>query len=224
VDNDGDGFADFHGIDFDFDGIHEIPPDPACAARLATTEVAECQDLIDNDGDGFIDLADPACLTPNSLSEAVFVPFCGDGITTAPETCDDGGIVVGDGCYSNCQIEASTAIFGIAEGGSVNVTISGVVVVVATIFGDTAPQVVANLAAAVNADTALQALGFSAVAVGGSLFTDGTVDSLAIMDVGLAATPPFPVPALSPVGWLALIFCLAGCGALVPRRRRRELL
>lgn len=70
VDNDADGFADFDGIDLDFDGIHEIPPDPACTTRLATTEVAECQDSIDNDNDGFVDLADSNCLEPNSLSEA----------------------------------------------------------------------------------------------------------------------------------------------------------
>jgi glycerophosphoryl diester phosphodiesterase len=69
VDNDADGFADFEGIDSDFDGIAEVLPDPGCSDRLATSEVTECQDLIDNDGDGFVDLADPGCVTPNSLSE-----------------------------------------------------------------------------------------------------------------------------------------------------------
>ncbi len=61
------GSAACGGLFFDIDGVHEIPADPACVTRLDTTEVAECQDLIDNDGDTFIDLADPSCLTPNSL-------------------------------------------------------------------------------------------------------------------------------------------------------------
>jgi cysteine-rich repeat protein len=125
VDNDEDGFADFDGIDFDIDGIHEIPPDPGCTARLATTEITECQDLIDNDGDGQIDLADSSCLTPNSLSESVFVPSCGDGITTSPETCDDGNVLAGYGCYSNCRIEDNIELLGVAQGGSVSVTIVG---------------------------------------------------------------------------------------------------
>ena len=78
VDNDGDGFADFDGIDFDFDGVPDVLPDPACTTRLAETEVGECQDLIDNDGDGFVDLADRSCRGPESLSEAApvtEVPF-----------------------------------------------------------------------------------------------------------------------------------------------------
>lgn len=69
VDNDGDGFADFDGIDLDFDGTNEILADVGCTERLATTEIGECQDLIDNDGDTFVDLADPACLTVNSITE-----------------------------------------------------------------------------------------------------------------------------------------------------------
>ncbi len=189
LDNDGDGFADFDGIDFDFDGIPDVPPDPACAARLDTSEVAECQDLIDNDGDGFIDLADSACVTPNSLSETVFVPSCGDGIISAPETCDDGNVLAGDGCYSSCRIEDSVELFGVAEGGSVSVTVSSVVIPVTTNFGETAAQVVANLETAVNVNPTLQGLGLSAAGIGDSLFTDGIIDSLTISDVGLSDVP-----------------------------------
>jgi hypothetical protein len=69
VDNDGDGFTDFDGIDLNFDGIHETPGDAGCTSRLALNEMTVCQDSIDNDGDGFVDLDDPACLTLNSTSE-----------------------------------------------------------------------------------------------------------------------------------------------------------
>ncbi|MFP6656050.1 MAG: glycerophosphodiester phosphodiesterase family protein [Myxococcota bacterium] len=69
IDNDGDGFVDFDGIDLDFDGIDEIPGDAGCESRLASNEMTVCQDLVDNDGDGFVDLDDPGCLTVNSTSE-----------------------------------------------------------------------------------------------------------------------------------------------------------
>lgn len=69
LDNDQDGVADFDGIDSDFDGTPEIPPDPACVERLSETEIGECQDLIDNDQDGFIDLADSSCAAAYSPSE-----------------------------------------------------------------------------------------------------------------------------------------------------------
>lgn len=223
VDNDMDGFADFDGIDFDIDGVHEIPADPACVTRLDTTEVAECQDLIDNDGDTFIDLADPSCLTPNSLSEAAIVPFCSDGITTPPETCDDGNVLVGDGCYSNCRIEDEAEFFGVAAGGSVSITITGVVVMVATVFGESAAQIVTNLVAAVNANLTLQTLDLSAAAIAASLYTDGIIDSVTVADAGLSTAPQVG-PVLDKPGWLVVTFCLAICGTLGARRGRRKLL
>ena len=223
VDNDSDGFADFYGIDFDFDGIHEIPPDPACIAQLDLTEVAECQDGIDNDMDGFIDLVDPECTMPNSLSETLFIPYCGDSIITPPETCDDGNVQPGDGCYSTCLLEDSTAIVGTAVGGSVTVTVSGVMVVVTTNSGELAAQVVANLETAVNIDPGLQGLGITATAIVSSLFTDGTIDSVIIADAGLTLIPPPPpVPGLAPLGWLALAFSLACFGAMGAKRQRPQ--
>lgn len=73
-DNDGDGFADADGIDLDFDGIPDTPPDAGCVQRLGLTEVTTCQDSIDNDGDGFVDLADSECAGPNSLTEFPHIP------------------------------------------------------------------------------------------------------------------------------------------------------
>jgi len=31
---------------------------------------------------------------------------CGDGITAAPETCDDGATTPGDGCDGSCFVES----------------------------------------------------------------------------------------------------------------------
>ena len=52
-------------VDFDLDRVMDIPADPGCTDRLAQTETATCQDLIDNDGDGLIDLEDPSCTHAN---------------------------------------------------------------------------------------------------------------------------------------------------------------
>jgi len=69
ADNDGDGTADWAGIDLNhdglFDGAGEMPPDQACIAgnaaplagqrRRDESQPAQCSDAIDNDGDGLID-------------------------------------------------------------------------------------------------------------------------------------------------------------------------
>jgi cysteine-rich repeat protein len=39
-------------------------------------------------------------------------PVCGDGLVGAFETCDDGGLVGGDGCDATCQVEEEFECFG----------------------------------------------------------------------------------------------------------------
>ena len=38
--------------------------------------------------------------------------YCGDNVTNEPETCDDGNLVNGDGCSSQCMIETPSPICG----------------------------------------------------------------------------------------------------------------
>lgn len=45
------------------------------------------------------------CLTGFSLSSNICSSLCGDGILVIIEQCDDGNLVNGDGCSSNCTIE-----------------------------------------------------------------------------------------------------------------------
>jgi cysteine-rich repeat protein len=59
---------------------------------ILTAEI--CNDGVDNDGDGFTDLADSDC------------KVCGNGVVDqAGEECDDGNVVDGDGCSAACKIE-----------------------------------------------------------------------------------------------------------------------
>ncbi len=52
-----------------------------------------CYDGLDNDGDMLIDKFDPDCWR------------CGDGFKDLDEQCDDGNIMDGDGCSSDCQLQ-----------------------------------------------------------------------------------------------------------------------
>jgi len=45
------------------------------------------------------------CRVDMPMPEIVVPPTCGDGFTTAPEQCDDGNTLDGDGCNATCQLE-----------------------------------------------------------------------------------------------------------------------
>lgn len=141
---------------------------------------------------------------------------CGDGVLGLGEACDDGGTVSGDGCFSTCELETSHAFQGVAVGGyRVEVVVSGVAVSIFTTPAQTAAQVAAALAAAIDADPALQALGISAIAVEGTLVTNGEITSVIVEDPGLLASR---LPALSPAVLVLACGLLAILGASALRR------
>ncbi|MFT3769398.1 MAG: DVUA0089 family protein [Minicystis sp.] len=56
-------------------------------------------------GDG-IEAGSEACDgTPGCGATCDRIPTCGDGFVDAPETCDDGNTMSGDGCSATCQLE-----------------------------------------------------------------------------------------------------------------------
>ena len=154
--------------------------------------------------------ANPAVL---SASEDFTLPaqcaeFCADGSVQAGEQCDDGNLIDTDGCSRTCRNESSHSFSGTAAGGSVGITVEGVALTVPTLTGESAAQVAANVAAAIEADAALSALGAVATALGDQLVVAGSIDSLVISDPGLA-------PTLVPLGPLApglLLLTLLGAG------------
>ncbi len=78
--------------DDDSDGLIDFPFDPGCASPQDLDErddfnasmIAQCNDGIDNDQDGYADLADPQCSTPTDPRERLLddedVAVCSNGI------------------------------------------------------------------------------------------------------------------------------------------------
>jgi cysteine-rich repeat protein len=110
---------------------------------------------------------------------------CGDGVLDPSETCDDGAKSNLDGCNASCQVEEFLELSGVAQGGSVSMTVSGQVVSVTTTAGQTSDQVAQALADAINANTALQAAGVTATAQGSRVITNGDISSATVADTGL---------------------------------------
>lgn len=149
--------------------------------------------------------------------------LCGNGFTAAAcgETCDDGNTQGGDGCSDTCELEGVTdlAVFsGVAQGGSIDITVSGVALSVLTSAGDSSTDVAAAVAAAINADPTLQGLGVAAVASLDVLYVlGGSIDAAASNDPGIQVQVSAAVPALGPPGALALVVALL-LTTLVARR------
>jgi spore coat protein A len=110
---------------------------------------------------------------------------CGDAELDPTELCDDGGLAPWDGCDARCDVEEFVGLAGTAVGGTVSVTVAGQIVTITTFPGQTAAQVAQALAAAINANPALQAAGITAVAVGTRVLVAGDILSVALADAGL---------------------------------------
>jgi spore coat protein A len=110
---------------------------------------------------------------------------CGDGVVDPTEGCDDGDLAAWNGCNAACDVEEFVELSGTAAGGSVSVTVAGVVVAVTTTPGQSAGALAQALAAAINADATLQAAGVTATTSGSRMIVGGDVTAVTIADAGL---------------------------------------
>ena len=170
--------------------------------------------LGDLNGDGSLELAvgalrdddggeDRGAVWILSLDGAKFA-VCADEDVFFPETCDDGNLVSGDGCFSTCEVEDGLMISGVATGGSVEVIVSGVSISVATTAGEPASAVVGNLAMTLNADPMLQLDEVSSVELAERLVTNGTIDLINNSDSGLVIVPEPGLGIMLAVGLLGI--------------------
>ena len=137
-------------------------------------------DTVDEDANHF-----EGFYVDDALVQAASGPFCGNGLAAegCGETCDDGNAQGGDGCSASCQLEGVTdrlRFAGTAQGGAIRITVSGVELVVSTHAGQSAAAVADAVAAAIEASSALQALGVSAASSLGDLFVLGGAINAAI--------------------------------------------
>lgn len=168
----------------------------------------------DGDGDTPVPCSDPRCTAMGKACTEVMNPVycCGD------LTCE--GLETGFNCEVDCGAPPteSWVIYGTAEGGTVDCTISGVMLQVVTTAGMTALQVAAAVAAEINADPTLSGMGITAWTQGNTIITTGTIDVYALNDPGLTGGIP-EIPAL-PAGGLALGLLLIAGGLALWRRMR----
>ena len=120
---------------------------------------------------------------------------CGNGFIEPLEDCDDGSASGGDGCSATCRAETVFELMGNPLGGSVSIDIDGVTISVTTTTGQTADQIAAAIASAIQADTTLASLGITAMSLGDQVFIGAEFDNTVITDPGLmdCTATPFPV-------------------------------
>jgi cysteine-rich repeat protein len=174
-------------------------------AILTASEGCDDGGVVPGDGcDGSCQIeAGWGCVGAPSICTAT----CGDTLVIGPEECDDGGTLPGDGCSAMCRIEDEIPVHGVAQGGLVEVTVDGVVIWVVTSDAQTAAEIAAALAAAIEADPTLSSQGVTAIALDGLLVTDGSIAGSASTDPGIAfgegsrplAGPSLPLGAI--VAW-----------------------
>ena len=184
----------------------------------ANLDVPDCQDGYDNDGDGQIDAAgDGGCVDALDESEFSLSLPCDDGVDNddsgARDFPNDAGCTTASDPVEAAPIPG-IALNGTAQGGLVEIEISGVSVSATTQAGDSAEDVVDALVAAIHANATLAAQGVSADRNGSALAVSEPATLLQLTDPGLAVA----VPALGPAGIALLLGLLAWVGAGAARR------
>jgi hypothetical protein len=71
------------GVDNDGDRLADYPADPGCSGPGALLEDPPCDDRMDDDHDGRVDVSDPDCPSAFAFSEAPRPPGCGLGYELA---------------------------------------------------------------------------------------------------------------------------------------------
>jgi hypothetical protein len=150
-----------------------------------------------------------------------------DPVTGAQSTVSSGGSFVDPFGIALVPEPVATSsdltLAGTTDGGNVALIVSGVSIQVTTKGGASAAQVAVALAAAINANATLGAVGITATAAGGTVTTNGRIDSVTINDPGLEIqSPPQAIPALSPEGLILLGLLLLAVRALRFHRRGRS--
>ena len=144
----------------------------------------------------------------------------GQTLVVGARFADPGGIANAGAAYV-FTLPTLRTFTGVAEGGAVELTLSGVTLVVPTGPGMDAASVAAAVAAAIVADPMLSAAGITATANGGTLEINGELGFFLVDDPGLAARGPTAVPSLGAPGAVLAALLMLALGARPLGRRDR---
>ena len=137
--------------------------------------------------------------------------LCGDDDRDPTEACDDLNPAGLDGCR-DCQVEERICLDGVASGdGTIWLTLDGQLVTVDPLPGQTPEEVAAALAAAINDEAILQAIGVVAYAVEDCVIANADISSLIVGDSGVGRGSEAECRAIT---------CLVGVDRLVDALRR----
>jgi cysteine-rich repeat protein len=148
---------------------------------------------------------------------------CGDLSMQPNEQCDDGNTSDFDGCSAECRLETNVDLVGTPLGGTLSLTIEGVLIEVPTSAGQTPEEVKLYTALLITSHPTLASLGVTARWLGDVLAVTGSISAVASTDPGLQISlesepPPVAIPALVPPALLLLVLLL-GAGGILLRRR-----
>jgi hypothetical protein len=144
----------------------------------------------------------------------------GQTLVAGAHLADPGGVANAGAAYV-FALPTWRTFNGVAQGGAVELTLSGVTLVVPTSAGTSAAGVAAVVAAAINSDPTLSGTGIVASANGSTVELNGELLFFHVDDPGLGSGGPFPVPSLGAPGALlaALLILAAAARQLGPRHR-----
>jgi hypothetical protein len=188
-----------------------VPPQ-ALPVLLLDAQVSAVAGVTDNDGDSIPENFDGLGLPGDAPCAGGNSASCDDNCPLLANTdqADGNGNGFGEVC------EDGWTINGTATGGDLAFQVAGVDLVVLTSAGQSAGTVAVNLAAAINADATLAALGINAAAGGTQVSANTSIDNRMVNDLGLAASVSLPLT----IGGL-VAGALGLTGALLAGRRRK---
>jgi hypothetical protein len=164
----------------------------------------------------------PNALTGDQFGAAVAVSADGSTLVVGAHLADPGDVENAGVAYV-FALPTWRTFSGVAQGGTVELTLSGITLVVPTSAGASAASVAAAVAAAINADPTLSDAGIVASANGSTLESNGELLTFLVDDPGLGSGGPFPVPSLGAPGasLAASLILAAAARQLGPRRHAR---
>jgi len=149
------------------------------------------------------------------------VALAGQTLVVGAHLAQSGGVNQAGAAYV-FTLPTTRTFTGVAVGGTIEISVAGVPLLVVTSPGMSAASVAAAVAAAIVADPTLSAAGITATANGATFQTNGEVGVFLVDDPGLGGVVPVPVPSLGGFGAALAAVLMGATGVHQLGRRHRS--